>query len=384
MPKKEILMPGRLHGLMLTFILVVSALSIATRPQPVAALSTGSDIWVGIGQATGAWPDVSYAYAGLACPGCPLDLVISVLNQGPSAAENVLIQTAVPAGTTFLSFATESAAPGAPPYNETFLTPAVGGTGPVMVCMKVVGVTQPRERSSSFSFRVAVNADATQGSTIQTTAASVPIRTPEELAFCPGATYDTEPWNDSSTTTTTVNGPADLRACATESQDPVKPGETLTYTIELANAGPTEANSVVLTTTTPSTLESFRQLSGPAFTITAVPGGRGDTTAEISTLPAATSAVFELTVRIRETAPPWVEVWQWTRVWSSTADPERGNNVCGVSTLVTPAPTPTPTPALAPTPTAAPTPTPAPTPTATPVGNVVLPTPTLPLVPAGR
>src|SRR5438477_8615965 len=41
MPIKEILTLGRLHGLLFMFILVVSAFSIATRPQPVAALSMG-------------------------------------------------------------------------------------------------------------------------------------------------------------------------------------------------------------------------------------------------------------------------------------------------------------------------------------------------------
>ena len=55
------------------------------------------------------------------------------------------------------------------------------------------------------------------------------------------STPESNPGDESTTSTTTVDTSADLGATVTGSPDPVVPGGDLTYTIGLTNAGPSNA-----------------------------------------------------------------------------------------------------------------------------------------------
>jgi uncharacterized repeat protein (TIGR01451 family) len=404
MPKRRSHLARSLYVLLPTFVLIVSALSSAAQPEPAAAslLQPESDISV--------WPGMTNYRQVF--PGSDLYFNIPVANHGPDTAANVLIRMDVPAGTTFLSFTgsswsfsdgrqTSRSVPG----NISALTPAVGSTGTMLICIKAQGVWQGFDwPPSSLEVRLRVDASLPQGSTITGTATAVRDRTPAELAFCPGVTNDPAPQNDSSSTTVIAKGPADVSVQASVSQDPVEVGHELRYTIVVTNAGPIVAENVSMWNVYAppwTTFVAFQQLSGAAFDISAPnPGEFGEISTQTSALAAGASAAFELVVRVRDDAPAGtrVRLHLWTE--SDTGDPDMENNTYDVWTSFaaptptpTAAPTPTPTVAPTPTPTAAPTPTPAaaptptptaaPTPTATPVVNVVLPTPTLPFVPAG-
>ncbi|HKY49734.1 MAG TPA: hypothetical protein VJP45_00610 [Candidatus Limnocylindria bacterium] len=402
-------MSKRPHGLLLAFILIAGALSSAARPVPAAAslVRPESDIrlWAGI-------PNYRQVF-----PGSDLDFNISVANSGPDTAANVLIRMDVPAGTTFLSFtgSSQSFSDGrqttqSVPGNITAQTPAVGSTGTMLMCIKTQGVWQGFNwPPSSLWVRLRVDASLAQGTAITGTATAVRDRTPVELAFCPGVANDPVLENDSAGATVFAKGPADVSLQASVSEDPVEIGRELRYTIVLTNAGPIVAEQVRMRDVYPppwTTFVAFHQLSGPASDISAPhPGEFGQISTLTSAVEADTSAVFELLVRVRDDAPAGTRVSLLTFAESETGDPDLENNRIIVSTTLAAAPTltptvaPTPTPdvAPAPTPAAAPTPTPsvaptpaptaapAPTPTAaaTPVGNVVLPTPALPFVPAG-
>ena len=52
--------------------------------------------------------------------------------------------------------------------------------------------------------------------------------------------------NNTATATTAVTAAADLAVTKTDSPDPVKVGQVLTYTIRVANNGPSSATGVVL------------------------------------------------------------------------------------------------------------------------------------------
>jgi uncharacterized repeat protein (TIGR01451 family) len=389
-------MARSLHVLLLTFVLIASALSSAARPEPAAAslLQPESDITV--------WPAMTNYRQVF--PGSDLNFNIPVANHGPDTAANVLIRMDVPAGTTFLSFTgsswsfsdgrqTSRSVPG----NISALTPLVGNTGTMLMCIKAQGVWQGYNwPPSSLEVRLRVDASLPQGSTITGTATAVRDRTPEELAFCPGVTNDPVPQNDSSSATVIAKGPADVSVQASVSQDPVEVGHELRYTIVVTNAGPIVAENVSMRYVYAppwTTFVAFQQLSGAAFDISAPnPGELGEISTHTSALAADASAAFELVVRVRDDAPAGTRVRLQPWIESDTGDPDLENNVHSVwtsfaaaPTSPTVAPTPTPTAAPTPTPTVAPTPTPtaAPMPTATPVGNVVLPTPRLPFVPAG-
>jgi uncharacterized repeat protein (TIGR01451 family)/CSLREA domain-containing protein len=105
---------------------------------------------------------------------------INVTNNGTSAADNVTLTDAVPAGTTFVSFTA--------PAGWTSTTPAVGGTG-------TVTSTNPSLASgASASFTLVVNVGAaTAGGTVITNTATV-------------ASTTTDPTQGNNSATATTNG----------------------------------------------------------------------------------------------------------------------------------------------------------------------------------
>src|SRR5207253_329109 len=139
---------------------------------------------------------------------------ITVANAGPSDAQNVQLSDALPANTTFVS-ETHS-------VGFTCTTPAVGGTGTV----NCTSSTLVAGASAAFTLVVRVSPAAPNSSTITNTATAT------------STTTDSNPANNSDTETTTVQAQADLAVTKTDSPDPVVAGRNLTYTIRVANNGP--------------------------------------------------------------------------------------------------------------------------------------------------
>ena len=72
----------------------------------------------------------------------------------------------------------------------------------------------------------------------------------------------------------------------TTAAGPVLPGDTIAYTITVSNAGPSDAQTVVLSDLDPAntTFVSDAQTGGPAFNLTSPsPGGSGTITGTIGT-----------------------------------------------------------------------------------------------------
>src|SRR5262249_40830159 len=141
---------------------------------------------------------------------------------------------------------------------------------------------------ATFRLEVKVNADVPQGTTVTNT---VTVSSP---------TSDPNTQNNSDTETTTVNAQADLSVVKTTSGE-IAPGENLTYTLTVANAGPSDAQSVTLSDLIPAntTFVSATQTAGPSFTLAAPPvGGSGAVTATIATLAAGASATFQIVVLV--------------------------------------------------------------------------------------
>ncbi|MBI1918453.1 MAG: DUF4394 domain-containing protein, partial [Planctomycetes bacterium] len=240
--------------------------------------------------------------------GTNLTYTITVSNAGPSDAQNIQFNDAVPANTTFVSFMQTSG----PAFTVTS-TPPVGGTGTVTASI----ATLAAGASATFTFVVNVNANTPDGSTISNTA----------TAF--SGTADPNTANNSDTETTAVIAQADLAVTKTDSPDPVVAGTNLTYTLTVSNAGPSDAQNVSLSDLIPAntTFVSAMQTSGPAFTLSTPPaGGTGTFSATGATLAAGASATFTLVVNVNANTPDGSTISNTASVSSSTTDTNPANN----------------------------------------------------------
>src|SRR5262249_43771287 len=110
-------------------------------------------------------------------------------------------------------------------------------------------------------------------------------------------------------------------------------GTSITYTITVSNAGPSDAQNVTLTDFIPTntTATSFMQQSGPAFT-TSFNGAAFTATA--TTLGAGQSAVFLFVVTVSPGAANGSTINNTSTVSSTTPDSDTTNNASTVITTV--------------------------------------------------
>ncbi|WP_460285307.1 SdrD B-like domain-containing protein [Clostridium sporogenes] len=133
--------------------------------------------------------------------------------------------------------------------------------------------------------------------------------------------------NNESTTMIEVNPAADIGVIKTSSLNPVMPGEILTYTIDVTNAGPADAQNVVLDDAISP------DIIAPEFSIDGgVTFNPWPTIYVIGTLPAGETR----TILIRGTVSPSATgvITNTAAVTSSTPDPNPNNNESTVNTEV--------------------------------------------------
>ena len=247
--------------------------------------------------------------------GTDLTYDIALNNLGPNYAVNASLTDATPANTTFVSFAQTSG----PVFGCS--APAVGGTGTISctISMFSAGAT------ATFRLVVRVNASTPNGTTLSNTATAT------------SDTFDPCPGNNSATATTAVIARADLSVTKSDAPDPVNAGGNITYTINVANAGPSDAQNASLSDATPAntTFVSVAQISGPAFTCTSpAAGGTGTVTCAIATFAAGASASFSLVVNVNANTPNGTTISNTATMSSGTTDNVPGNNSATTTTTV--------------------------------------------------
>jgi uncharacterized repeat protein (TIGR01451 family) len=130
---------------------------------------------------------------------------------------------------------------------------------------------------------------------------------------------------------------ADLSVTKTAPAGPVAAGNTITYTITVANGGPSDAQNVALSDLIPAntTFVSDAQTSGPTFTLTnPAVGGTGTISGTISLLASEASASFTVVVMVPLNTLNGTTITNTANVTSITSDPDLANNSQTVTTNV--------------------------------------------------
>jgi uncharacterized repeat protein (TIGR01451 family) len=241
-------------------------------------------------------------------PGSNIAYQITLTNNGPSNAASATFSDTLPAGTTFVSLSTTG------PWTCT--TPAVGATGTISCSNPSYGGVD------FFNLVVAVDPSVAPGTVLSNTATLASV------------TADPNPGNESDTATTTVgSGSVDLSVTKTDSPDPVTPGENVTYTITVNNAGPVTATGVSLSDAVPAgtTFVSFTAAAGWTCTTPAA-GATGTISCSVAALPVG-NAVFTLVVAT-DAALGAGNITNTATVASATADSNPGNDSSTATTAV--------------------------------------------------
>ena len=236
--------------------------------------------------------------------GTNITYTVSVTNNGPSTAQNVILTDTLPAGTTFVSVNQNS--------GPTF---SCSQASNVVTCTRT---TLAPATTSTFSITAAV-ALATTGSITNTAEVST-------------TTADTNANNNRATAIAAVGiPPADVSITKTANASQLFVGSNVIYTVTVRNNGPGPADNVVVTDTLPA-----------GTTLVSAPGCTGTTvlTCNVGTLAPSAQQSFTITVTLPST-PQGVS--NTASVTSTTADTSTGNNTstAAVQAVTIPAGIPT-------------------------------------------
>jgi uncharacterized repeat protein (TIGR01451 family) len=229
-----------------------------------------------------------------AVTGTRITYTITYANSGPGVANNVTLIDPLPSGTTFVS-----------------ATNGGGGSGGNVTWS--LGNLSVNE-TGSVSFTVAVAQNGTYADQAK-------------LDYVVGVTPKEQLSNTTSTVVGTGAGSSDLSVSATDSPDPVAPGGTITYAVNVGNAGPDASGAVTVTDSLPAG-SSFSGGTGTGWSCAASGG-------TITCTHAAIAAGGSAPLSIALTAPASTgTVSNTISVTSPTPDPASGNNTVTTTTTV--------------------------------------------------
>jgi len=171
-------------------------------------------------------------------PNETLNYTVTISNTGPSQAANTTFEDTLPEGVTFVSGTTDLAGV-ALSHSAGTITADLG----TLVSGQVVTIT----------IVATVNANAT-GTLLNTATVSAP----EEVDLT----------NNTDTVSNPITPRIDLAIVKTDSTDPVAPGSTFSYTLDIVNNGPSDATGVIITDTLPPEGITFQSATQTPATVT--------------------------------------------------------------------------------------------------------------------
>src|ERR1051325_5799102 len=236
--------------------------------------------------------------------GTDVTYTVTVTNNGPSNAANVVMIEGNPPNTTFVS-ETQNSGP-------TF-TCNTNGTTFVTTCS--IASLAP---GGTAVFTFVIHLPSGGGTTFMSNTAGVST-----------STTDPNSGNNSSFVPTTVSSQADV-SVTKSAPAAASAGSNVTYTITVLNAGPSDAANATMSDTLPAgtTFVAESQTTGPAFTCTTGP----TVTCSIPSLVAGASATCAITVNIPPATPNGTVIMNTATAGSSTPDTAPNNNSSQAST----------------------------------------------------
>ena len=243
--------------------------------------------------------------------GTNLTFSITVTNNGPSAASNVVASDLLP---TTLSVVSVTGSGGAS------CNAGIPGSVPTSCAFGVLANGDVR----TMTVVALVNAGLAAGSVITNNAG------------VSSATADNNNSNNLATTTTLVTASADLRITKADSPDPVFAGANLSYVLTVTNLGPSWARDVVVVDTLPATV---------SFSSATVSGGSGGVCSALGGSPTVVQCnlgdvenggvrVITLQTQVASSVPNGTSISNTASVSSTTPDPDGANNSASAQTLV--------------------------------------------------
>ncbi len=259
--------------------------------------------------------------AGSLLPADEITYTMSVLNSGPSVANGVVVSDVVPANTVVTTHPTFTST-GSP---AIAMTCTAASPGAQFTCVITGGGPMPVGAAGTILYKVRVPANVALNTIVtnQATIASVGA----------SATPDPNPSNNTQDPTSTlVNTSANLSITKSDTPDPVTAGANLTYTLTVANAGPSDAQNVVVTDTLPAQV-SFVSVasSDPGFVCV---NANNTVTCSKATLAASASATITIVAKVNPNTPNGTTLTNSATVGSTTSDPAAGNNSTSSTTTV--------------------------------------------------
>ncbi len=237
-------------------------------------------------------------------PGTTTSWTINVANAGPSDANNVVVTDTLPVGLTFDPATSDARCA------VSAGTPASGETVTCVIPLLADGA------SESLLIGADVAADLT--GEISNTAAADSDET------------DSDPSNNSDTASSTAEPSADLALTKTAVTDPIVAGEPVEYTIEITNAGPSDATNVVVADTFPSVLTFDDPASDASCDLVGA-----DVVCAIGSIAAGASTSITLSFDLDESSIDGSTITNTATVGSDVPDPNSTNDSDDDESVVT-------------------------------------------------
>ncbi|GAA1056851.1 hypothetical protein GCM10017608_11330 [Agromyces luteolus] len=243
-----------------------------------------------------------------AIAGTEITYTLSIANGGPSTATGVVVTDAVSSGVTIVSVTGSNGAscnagvPGdaAQPSRCSFGNLAPSATRTMTVVVRILP-----------GFTGELHDDARVES----------------------QTFDDDLIDNLDTVTTVVSASADLSITKTDSPDPVLAGDDLTYTITVANGGPSTATDVVVTDELPDGTTFVEGVDGNGTTVCTLVQA-GTVVCDLGTMAPGETRTVYLTVTVDPSLDPDAVLENTATVESATPDPDGSDNTANQSTNV--------------------------------------------------
>ena len=240
-------------------------------------------------------------------PGTPVTYTVVASNIGPSAVAGATVTDVLPPDLV----------------SATWTCTAIGGSCPSSGSGDIV---------ANIDLAVGGTATFTISATVSPTATSTLANTVTIAA--PGTVIDPVAGNNTATDTDTLTPIADLSITKTDGLSSAQPGDPITYTIVVGNAGPSAVTGAPVIDALPAGLSAASWTCAPSSGATCVASGVGNINTVVGLAVGAT-ATFSVTTSITATTGVVTNAAQIDAP-SGVSDPDPGDNVATDTTFVTP------------------------------------------------